>query len=87
MRREVKDYGLSQAVEGSFDPQEPTAILEDVVTTGDSIRRVIKVLEEFRSVQLELSDLCTVIPLLKPRLYSIASSCINNPQQVCLCIL
>ena len=46
-RKEAKEHGTGSAAEGQFPaPNEPVAIVEDVVTTGDSLLRAIRLAEE-----------------------------------------
>ena len=45
-RKEAKEHGTTAAAEGQFPaPHEPVAIIEDVVTTGDSLLRAIQLAE------------------------------------------
>ena len=44
-RKEIKDYGTRQAVEGAFQPGETVAVIDDLITTGGSKLAAIKPLE------------------------------------------
>jgi sulfite reductase alpha subunit-like flavoprotein len=49
-------------------------------------RNFVEVLEEFRSVAIDLPRLCAIVPLLKPREFSLASSTPATKNNVsCLC--
>ncbi|WKY12243.1 hypothetical protein Q1695_003656 [Nippostrongylus brasiliensis] len=45
-RKEAKSYGTKKLVEGLYHEGEKVVIIEDVVTTGGSIRDVVKVLRD-----------------------------------------
>lgn len=44
-RKEVKEYGTGQTVEGAFNPGETAIVIEDLVTKGGSALKAIKALE------------------------------------------
>jgi len=46
IRKEKKEYGTSKLIEGKIKKGEKIAIVEDVTTTGNSLLRAIKVIEE-----------------------------------------
>ena len=39
VRKEAKEYGTANRLEGSFEPGERVCLIEDVVTSGGSRRR------------------------------------------------
>lgn len=45
VRKEVKDHGTAAKLDGRFDPRKRIAIVEDVVTTGESTIRAIDAVE------------------------------------------
>ncbi len=45
LRKEVKDHGTKQRIEGIFEPQQRCVIIEDVITFGTSIFETIAQLE------------------------------------------
>ena len=45
VRKEVKDHGTATRLDGRFDPAKRIALVEDVVTTGDSTLRAIDAVE------------------------------------------
>ncbi|MDI9624087.1 MAG: orotate phosphoribosyltransferase [Methanothermobacter sp.] len=46
IRKEKKEYGTSKLIEGSIKEGDHVAIVEDVTTTGNSLLRAIKIIEE-----------------------------------------
>ena len=45
VRNEVKEYGTSKQLEGTFNEKDKCLIIEDVITTGGSIERVYNILK------------------------------------------
>ncbi len=45
VRRDVKDHGTAQKIDGRFDPAASIALVEDVVTTGGSTLQAIDAVE------------------------------------------
>jgi orotate phosphoribosyltransferase len=46
VRPKPKDHGLGNQIEGFFEPGQKTVVIEDLVSTGKSSLRVVKVLEQ-----------------------------------------
>lgn len=46
VRKEAKSHGTGRRIEGGFRAEGDVVVVEDVVTTGDSALRAIKVVEE-----------------------------------------
>jgi len=57
-RREKKDYGTKQMIEGAFKAKQHCLIVEDVITTGGSI---IETADELENVGLEVHDVVVLI--------------------------
>lgn len=57
-RKEVKDYGTRQAVEGIFDVGETAVVLDDLITTGGSKIEAIRPLQE---AGLRVQDIVVLI--------------------------
>lgn len=57
-RREKKDYGTKQMIEGVFKTGQRCLIVEDVITTGGSI---IETADELEEVGLEIQDVVVLI--------------------------
>jgi orotate phosphoribosyltransferase len=57
-RKEKKDYGTKQIVEGEFQPGQCCLIIEDIITTGSSILETTKDLEE---AGLQVRDIIALI--------------------------
>ncbi|RME83776.1 MAG: orotidine-5'-phosphate decarboxylase [Caldilineae bacterium] len=57
-RKEVKQYGRAQAIEGAFEPGERVVVIEDLVTTAGSLIRSI---ETLREAGLEVTDAAVLI--------------------------
>jgi orotate phosphoribosyltransferase len=45
VRKEIKDHGTAAKLDGRFDPAKRIALVEDVVTTGESTLRAIEAVE------------------------------------------
>lgn len=60
VRKEAKGHGTGQFVEGlgNFQPGEPIAMLEDVVTTGGSL---LKACERVRNAGLNIVAVCAIL--------------------------
>jgi|GEM_PF-866983 len=54
VRKEAKNYGTNKMVEGKFDKGNRALIIEDVITTGDS---VLEVAELLKKEGLEVKDI------------------------------
>ncbi|CAJ0586447.1 unnamed protein product, partial [Mesorhabditis spiculigera] len=46
IRKEAKSYGTKKLIEGRYEKGQTVVIIEDVVTTGGSIKDVVKILRE-----------------------------------------
>ncbi|MGC9522195.1 MAG: orotidine-5'-phosphate decarboxylase [Anaerolineae bacterium] len=57
-RKEIKDYGTAQAVEGSFEPGQVAVAIEDVVTSGGSLLAAISTME---AAGLEIRDVVVLV--------------------------
>jgi orotate phosphoribosyltransferase len=45
VRKEAKDHGTSQLIEGNFKSGDPVVVVEDVITSGGSARKAITAVE------------------------------------------
>lgn len=57
-RKEKKDYGTKQTIEGIFQPGQTVLIIEDVITTGGS---VLETTQELEAQGLIIHDVIAVI--------------------------
>lgn len=57
-RKEKKDYGTRQVIEGVYHPKDICLIIEDVVTTGSSVLETAK---ELNDNQVIVKDIVTLI--------------------------
>lgn len=57
-RKEKKDYGTKQSIEGVYIQNQHCLIIEDVITTGSSILETVQDLE---SVGLQVTDIIAVL--------------------------
>ena len=62
VRKELKEHGKGQSVEGPVTPGQSAVIVEDVVTTGGSSLQAIKRVEEFG---LKVTEVVAVIDRLE----------------------
>lgn len=46
IRKEKKGYGTSKLIEGELNPQDNVIVVEDVTTTGGSLLKAIKAIQE-----------------------------------------
>ncbi len=46
VRKEAKDHGTKQLIDGNFQPGSTVIVLEDVTTTGGSAMKAIKAIRE-----------------------------------------
>lgn len=57
-RKEMKDYGMKQILEGAYQPQERCLIIEDVMVSGDSILETSAALQ---TAGLSISDIAVIV--------------------------
>ncbi len=57
-RKEKKDYGTKQMIEGVYQPGQCCLIIEDVITTGSSI---IETADELEQAGIQVQDLIVLI--------------------------
>lgn len=57
-RREAKEYGTRAAIEGEFKPGETVAVIDDLVTTGDS---KIETIQKLEGAGLKARDIVVLI--------------------------
>lgn len=57
-RKEKKDYGTKQSIEGEFKPGQTCLIIEDVITTGGSI---IETANDLEQAGLKINDVIALI--------------------------
>ena len=50
VRKEEKSYGTSKLIEGNLKKGDRVAVVEDVITTGGSVFRAIKAIEDFGAI-------------------------------------
>jgi len=45
VRKREKEHGLKEKIEGNFDPEQASIIVDDVTTTGDSVMEAIRAVQ------------------------------------------
>lgn len=58
LRKEKKQHGTKRLIEGSYRPKQKVFLIEDVTTTGGSVRESAKILEDHG---LEVAQIVTVL--------------------------
>ena len=57
-RKETKQHGTKRMIEGSYKPKSKVFLIEDVTTTGGSVRESAKILEEHG---LKVAQIVTIL--------------------------
>lgn len=57
-RKEKKDYGTKQSIEGEFQPNQTCLVIEDVITTGGSI---LETTQDLEAAGLKIHDVIALI--------------------------
>jgi uridine monophosphate synthetase len=57
-RKEAKDYGTKQMIEGVFSPNQSCLLIEDVITSGKSIEETLLTLH---SKEIQVRDILVII--------------------------
>ena len=58
LRKEKKQHGTKRLIEGSYRPKQKVFLIEDVTTTGGSVRESAKILEDHG---LEVAQITTIL--------------------------
>lgn len=58
VRKQAKEYGSRERLEGLVGPGDPVVVLDDVLTTGGSVRGAIEVLEAAGAVVARVVCIC-----------------------------
>ena len=57
VRKEKKNYGLQKQIEGNFEKKNKCIIVEDVITTGGSVKEVIDIIKD----KIDILCICVII--------------------------
>lgn len=57
-RKEAKDYGTKQRIEGDFKPEQCALVIEDVITTGSSI---LETTADLTNANIHVTDVVALI--------------------------
>lgn len=57
-RKETKDYGTKQRIEGNFKPEQSALVIEDVITTGSSI---LETTADLTNANIRVTDVVALI--------------------------
>jgi uridine monophosphate synthetase len=58
IREERKTYGANKIIEGDYTGQQPIVLIEDVITTGGSIMKIIDII---KSENLKIKEIITIL--------------------------
>ena len=80
LRKEVKQHGTKKLVEGVYQPNQRVVLIEDVVTSGNSVREAAEILE---SQGLKVSQIITIVSRSKePLFYNDIPIKVDLPNQI-----
>ena len=72
LRDKVKNYGTQKQIEGEYDSNDYCIIIEDVVTTGGSIKESLEILKS----QINVMSICVI--LNRSKISEINNICVDS---------
>jgi uridine monophosphate synthetase len=57
LRDKVKNYGTQKQIEGEYDSNDYCIIIEDVITTGSSVKEILSILEN----KINIISICSIL--------------------------
>jgi sulfite reductase alpha subunit-like flavoprotein len=78
----ISSKNYKQLSEKATNPTEKNEILELMNSKNNNFIKITEILERFKSIKLQWTDLFDILPKIYPRYYSISSSSLVNKDKI-----